>query len=205
MQLFQMKDHLNEVNVMKMYLEENFVSFGWRDVGSLENVSEAQFRSTSLHNVDRAQSAWLSQLEEINTFVYVMQDGDYIVMESDGYIYVGDVGDYYYVADLDGESNHSHRRGVTWLKSVPMEQLTEELRLFVCQRDKVSMFHRSISVEMMENWLTSRDHHEAGDHKASAVDEQTIEEALLILKNAMRSGDIERSERAAIAILQYAK
>ncbi|MCR8659601.1 hypothetical protein [Paenibacillus endoradicis] len=207
MQLFQMKDGSNETRLMKLSLEENYVSFGWKEIGDLENVSEVDFRSKallSLNTVGTEQIEWMSQLEEITYFVYSMQDGDYIVIASDGFVYVGDVGDYYYVNRLDdGEMNSSHRRGVTWLKCVPIEQISEELQKFISQQANISKFDRLVSHELLNSWLEVNERN--NDVQASLVDMQTIEEALIILKTAMHSDDVERRERAAIAILQYAK
>ena len=207
MQLFQMKDGSNEKKLMKVYLEDNYVSFGWKDIGNLEGISEAEFRSKALLSVNAVgteQIQWIRQLEEINTFVYSMQDGDYIVMESDGFVHIGDVGDYYYVNGLDVEEiNSSHRRGVTWLKCVPIEKLTEELQMFLDQQANISKFNRLVSSDLLESWFESAERNDYA--KASLVDKQTIEDAMNILKTAMLSDDVERRERAAIAILQYAK
>ncbi|MNR52591.1 hypothetical protein D3C85_1724550 [compost metagenome] len=41
--------------------------------------------------------------------------------------------------------------------------------------------------------------------KAGGVDEETLFKALAVLKSALDSEDAERRERAAIAILKYAK
>jgi len=207
MQLFQMKDGSNEIKLMKVYLEDNYVSFGWKEIGDLDNVSEAEFRSKgllSLNDKGTEQIEWIRQLEEITTFVYNMQDGDYIVIASDGFVHVGDVGDYYYVNGLeDNEMNSSHRRGVTWLKCVPIEQISEELQIFVAQQANISKFDRLISHELLDSWLEDN---KSNDHEhTSRVDRQTIEEALNIMKAAMHSDDVERRERAAIAILQYIK
>lgn len=202
-----MKDGSNESKLMKIYLEENYVGFGWEEFGDLENVSEAEFTSKAYHSLNTVGAKhieWMRQLEDIITFVYCIQDGDYIVIASEGLIHVGDIGDYYYVNGLDDkEINSSHRRGVTWLKSVPLEQISEELHIFVSQQANISKFDQIISYELLESWLeVNKSNH---DVHTSIVDKSTIEEALNILKAAMHSDDVERRERAAIAILQYVK
>lgn len=207
MQLFQMKDDSNGTRLMEIYLEENYVSFGWKEFKSLSNISEAEFRSKALlllNDIDGMKEEWIQQIEEIHTFVYRIQDGDYIIMESDGFVHIGDLGDYFYVDGISNkEVNTAHRRGVTWLKSVPIELISEELQTFVSQQSNISILDRLVSPELLESWLD--DKKDNGYAKANLVDEQTIEQALTILKNAMHSDDFERRERAAIAILQYAK
>jgi len=192
---------------MEIYLEENYVSFGWRDFKSLSTISEAEFRSKGLlllNGIDGTKVEGLQQIEEIHTFVYTIQDGDYIVIESDGYVHIGDLGDYFYVDGLENEEvNTAHRRGVTWLKSVPIDQVSEELQKFVSQQSNISIFDRLVSQELLESWLDNKK--DNGYVEANLVDKQTIEQALTILKKAMDSDDFERRERAAIAILQFAK
>lgn len=67
--------------------------------------------------------------QTIKLFADVMNDGDYVVMKDEDWMYVGDLGDYYY-DDSIGTSDDfiCHRRGVTWLGRVPLEDINEHMQ-----------------------------------------------------------------------------
>lgn len=183
MNLFHMKSDFNGTSRISEFLQENFVSFSGSGIVSSENVSQ-----------------------EMMTFVYAMQDGDYVLIADEHDAYLGDLGDYYYIDDSAAISESMcHRRGVTWLKRTPREGLTEELQRFLNHQGAIAKFDRAVTMEQMERWLSADADCEQNAGQRMEVDAQTVEEALEILKAAMRSEDIERRERAAIAILQYSK
>ena len=213
MQLFRMMAELNGVNLAHVYLKDNYVSFGWPGIGNLENVSKDEFAGTWSEAVRPAgagqgqlQLQWMERLGEVSTFVYEMRDGDYVLIFDGELVHLGDLGDYYYVDALDdAEVGGCHRRGVTWLRSAPIEELHEELRQFACLRTSIAKFGRTVTSKLLEAWMTPLADAAAKNSPCIQVDRRTIEEALDILKEAMRSSDADRRERAAIAILQYAK
>lgn len=209
LKLYQMKAMLDGVNMMEVYLEDKYVSFGWEELGNLEPISLQQLiikRQVELQATERAQLPWLDQWEEIQTFVYEMQDGDYVIVVNGDIAHIGDLGDYYYVQGLEtAEINSCHRRGVTWLKSVAIEQLAPQLQSFVKQSVNISAFDQPVSKELIEQWSSGVQQPNGTSIEAALVPEEMLAEALTILQAAMRSDDAERRERAAIAILQYAK
>lgn len=209
MRLFQMKAILGGVNMMEVYLEDKYVSFGWEGLGDLEQVSQKELtnrRLFELQSTKTNQPQWLSQWEEIHTFVYDMQDGDYVIVTNEGIAHIGDLGDYYYVHGLESaEINSCHRRGVTWLKSVPIGQLSSELQSFVNQIVNVSAYDQPTSQELIEQWISGGEQPDRKEIEVSILQEEIIQEALSILVTAMRSDDLDRRERAASAILQYAR
>src|SRR5690606_23483380 len=153
------------------------------------------------------QPSWFNQWEEIQTFVYDMQDGDYVIVVNADTAYIGDLGDYYFVHGLEtAEINSCHRRGVTWIYSIPVRQLPPQLQSFANEPANVSAYDQPVSRELIEQWISGvQQQYSTTSIKEALVTKDMLEEALSILQAAMRSDDADRRERAAIAILEYAK
>lgn len=206
MHLFKMKPDLSGQDGMTEFLRDNFVAIGYPDIGDLEYVSkdELKDRLTQVYRYEGQELA--NRLEELSTFVHVMQDGDYLIVEQEEWVHLGDLGDYYYIDQFDNADNvMCHRRGVTWLKSVMRLELTKELQQLLDEPGAIVRFKRPISKEQLEHWMSKPNEITLESGTSNLVDNQTIEQALEILREAMGSADSDRRERAAIAILQFAK
>lgn len=193
---------------MTEFLRDNFVAIGYPDIGDLEYISkdELKDRLTQVYKYEGKEMA--NRLEELSTFVHVMQDGDYLLVEQEEWVHLGDLGDYYYIDQFDNADNFMcHRRGVTWLKSVMRLELVKELQLFLDEPGAIARFKRPVSKEELEHWISKPKEIalETETGTPITVDSKTIEQALEILREAMGSADSDRRERAAIAILQFAK
>jgi predicted Mrr-cat superfamily restriction endonuclease len=206
MNLFQLKANSHGIDRMAEFLKDHFVCIGWSGLGNLENVSKDELRDR-LARLYKVQGQELEErLEEMTTFVHVMQDGDYVLVANDESVHLGDLGDYYYVDSSDTEEDgRCHRRGVTWLKSLPRAELSGVLQELLGHQESITKFEHSVSVEQLEYWLSQSPGVLPATNDTIKVNMETIEEALAILQLAMLSDNVERRERAAIAILRYAK
>lgn len=207
-ELFQIKSVPMEIDRMTEFLKDNFISMGWSRLGDLEKASEAEIEERLADSYGLKDKELSDRLEEVRTFVHTMQDGDYVLAAQNDSIYLGDLGDYYYVEASDtAEEDICHRRGVTWLNCIPRDQLNAKVQELLADRGAVTRFKHPIASAQLERWAAKL----AGGAAASTtrnlvhVDSRIIEEALGILKQALRSDDPDRRERAAAAILQYAK
>lgn len=206
MNLFQLKANPHGIDRIAEFLKDHFVCIGWPDLGNLENMSKDELRDR-LVQVYKVQGQELEdRLEEINIFVKAMQDGDYVLVANDESVHLGDLGDYYYVENSDtDEDGRCHRRGVTWLRSLPRAELGGVLQEFLSHQAAISRFEHSVSIEQLEFWLFSSPTISPATGNRIDVSKETVVEAIAILKLAMLSDDVDRRERAAIAILGYAK
>lgn len=187
---------------MADYLEDCYVCAGPPGIGDLENVHEAELISRLASKFGTEDAELGKRIDELGCFLYEMQDGDYVLIADGDAVHLGDVGDYYYADRYDNEDEAScHRRGVTWLKSFDSSELNGELLSLLHQPLAVSKFGQPVSKERLEHMLTKS---RAG-MRSSAVPDRLIEQALSVLDEAMQSGDADRRERAAIAILRYAE
>jgi predicted Mrr-cat superfamily restriction endonuclease len=206
MNLFYMMPELDRFNPMP-FLKDNYVGFDWPGIADLEHVRDDEWQAKAAEACMVDGRALLNRLAEISLFVYTMQDGDYVLVADGDHVHLGDLGDYYYV-ESNGESEEhiSHRRGVTWLKSLAREELHTELQQLVAKQATLVKFEHAVTHEQMEQWMTKTVEVPSVEAAMrSLVDEETIREALDILKSALRSEDADRRERAAIAILQFVK
>ncbi|MDQ8735015.1 hypothetical protein [Paenibacillus sp. LHD-38] len=206
MNVFLLNPDHHGLRHIPMFLKDNYVGFSWPGIADLEDVSQADWHNKAVQAYKDEGQVLLERLAEIGCFVYGMQDGDYLFATDGEYVHLGDLGDYYYVESSEtDEDSLSHRRGVTWLKSMLKADVQPELKSFLNRQVKIAKLEQSVTQEQMEYWMTNAVKQEQGAVQSVLVDEETIARALDILNEAMSSGDTERRERAAIAILQFAK
>ncbi|SEO82544.1 hypothetical protein [Paenibacillus sp. OV219] len=200
MQLFRMKVQAEGKHPLSEYVQNHYVRFGRQRLGDLSLIADYAELAAKL-----AKVCPLTEVQQQTAmhmlFAHVMQDGDYILVSDGERTYLGDLGDYYYVEECDTEEEDSgHRRGVTWLQQVDAGNVHPEVTAFLEQDGEIGQFHRPLSREQLDQLLVKP----AAPTAASWIDAETISEAVAILKEAMQSKDIERRERAAIALLQAA-
>jgi len=177
MNLFQMKSNPAGTERIGEFLEDNFVSIGPEELP-----------------------------EDMNLFVQAMQDGDYVLVAAQDCVHLGDLGDYFYDdSAASREKGLCHRRGVTWLAAIPRAELNAELQELLARPESVSRFNYPLHRAQLYRWSSNLAGEAQAAGKSVHVDEDTITEALEILKAALQSSDEERRERAAAAILLYAK
>lgn len=232
MELYAVKSFVLGQERLPAFVEDRFISIGFPGIGDpsglgieelrgrLELAQQAAVRGGLAHEsgletlgFDLNKSA-----EAIWHFVSGMKDGDYVLVSDGMQAYLGDVGDYFYeeMSDND-EDGLCHRRGVTWLHAIPLDRLNPAVRALLCQPVPVARFGLPLPLAGLERWIESpqtADAAAAGAQSDSGrtpqepgvpVDEETVMEALNVLKEALKSGDPERRERAAAAILRYAR
>jgi predicted Mrr-cat superfamily restriction endonuclease len=204
MQLFVAQSQIGSHNRIKDFLNDCYICLYSPGIGDLEQTDQARWMQRLIVEEGLAGEALAQRLTELELFVHVMQDGDYVLVVDGETAHVGDLGDYYYVDYADNSEDGScHRRGVTWLKSMPINLLGQELQQFLNASIPLAKYAHPVTDAQMEHWLAARPPEER-EPAAFAIEEATLAEAVAILKQAMQSDDIERRERAAIAILQYA-
>jgi predicted Mrr-cat superfamily restriction endonuclease len=203
MQLFRMTIDPADSNRLTDYLDNHYISFGKPGLGDLGELDKAGLAAKLAADPDPDGQGPASRALAYFSFSHGMQDGDYVLVDDGEHVMLGDVGDYYYLADFDNAEDRSgHRRGVTWLQRVDRESAHPELQAFLSGEGALGLFERAVTREELERLLTKP---AAVSGSSGLIDEATIREAIDILKAAMRSEDAERRERAAIAILQAAR
>lgn len=206
MNLYQMKSNPYGIEQISTFLEDNFVSIGLQGIGDLENIEERQVRERLEAACGSKDQELRNQLEMVNLFVHTMQDGDYVLVVDKDLVHLGDLGDYFYDELSDTLDNGlCHRRGVTWLTRIPLAELNTEVQELIAQTVMISQFKYPLARAQLNQWSSNLLVSERVTAKSVQLDEETIAEAIEILKKALHSDDEERRERAAIAILQYVK
>ncbi|MFC4599880.1 hypothetical protein [Cohnella hongkongensis] len=187
------------------FLEDNYVSIGCSGIGDLEGAGRDEIEDR-LARISGYSGRELSQsAEEIHLFASGVRDGDLILFADGDTVMLGDVGDYFYVESSDvPEDGACHRRGVTWLHRIARSELNGLVRDMLDAPGAIKTFPYPIQLAQLDRWLSPRTGEPPSEGRPR-VDDETVAEALAVLKEALRSGDPDRRERAAAAILRYAK
>lgn len=205
MNLFRMGSRPLGMERITTFLEDNYVSIGYPGIGDLENISIEELRDRLIATYPYSEDELTQHLQVLNLFVNTMQDGDFVLVPDGEWVHLGDLGDYFYYELFDNTDNGTcHRRGVTWLKSLPVTDLNAAARDFLDEAGSLVQYKGLLPSARIDLWITgsATEQDESCDVQ---VDEETIAKALNILKEALSCDDAERRERAAIAILQYVK
>jgi hypothetical protein len=207
MNLFHIQSTLQEIDWTALFLENNFIGIGWPATGDLENEPAAEWTEQLVQRYRIGKTELSDVLDTLHTFVYIMQDGDYVLINDDEWAYVGDMGDYFYDdSNGTGEEYICHRRGVTWLGRIPLAELNDKVLELVSHYSIIAKFEHPISRAQLEPWVSITSATTEEDKYSSVrVDEGTIQEALNVLKNALQSEKEDLRIQAATAILQFAK
>ncbi|MBB6020002.1 hypothetical protein HNR77_001063 [Paenibacillus sp. JGP012] len=221
MNLFYIQSAVDGVNKVKSYLKDHYVGIPWSALGDLEQVA----MDSIVEQLERRYSLIGGELndavETVHTFVNLMEDSDYVVMKDEDWMYVGDLGDYYY-DDSIGTSDDliCHRRGVTWLGRVPLEEINEHMQKLLSEPKFIAQFMLPVTQAKLEQALRGTEG-AAGTaltettelaaintltgNIPARVEQTTINAALEVLKCALQSENEQLRVQAAAAILQYAK
>ncbi|MFC4304454.1 hypothetical protein [Cohnella boryungensis] len=208
MNLFHIRLDERSEEQMKAFLEEHFVSLSCPGIGDMERLDKNEIRAKLAAAYGGAWSPELEKrAEELHAFAHSVEDGDRILVEHGDFVYLGDVGDYYYVSSPEPlDRVNAHRRGVTWLHRIHRSQFNSLVQKWLEEPGAVHAFGYPLAAAQLDDWIGPNP---AGlvsaPEPSPLVDRQTVEEALNILRQAMRCEDAERRERAAAAILRYAK
>jgi predicted Mrr-cat superfamily restriction endonuclease len=207
MKLFQLQTSLRGTEWMKEFLQDNYVCIGYSGIGDLEQATREMTARRLKQTYAYGEQELEEALEHLELFVHEMQDGDYVLISDGEWAYLGDAGDYFYNDVYDNaEDGRCHRRGVTWLKSLSLAALNPQVREFLTGSAPISEYTGALPPERLDLWLTDTGSGSSDDPRGTVrVDEPTIAEALAVLKEALLSEDPVRRERAAAAILYYAK
>jgi restriction system protein len=132
--------HMGEANKYAGYAyENNLVAIGWNELGQDLN----EFRTLNKKEFFKSIIPLLEEAYEINTksnamiagqlfrFSSLMEIGDIVLVPKtkEGKILIGSIeGSYCYQKELKDEFKYHHRREVKWIKSVSIQDLSENLR-----------------------------------------------------------------------------
>lgn len=221
MNLFNIQSTVDGVNKVKSYLEDNYIGIPWSVLGDLEQVSMESIVEQLERRYNLAGGELNDAVETVHTFVNLIEDGDYVVMKDEEWMYIGDVGDYYY-DDSIGTSDDliCHRRGVTWLGRVPLEEINEHMQILLSEPKFIAQLMLPVTQAQLDQALRGTEGaagtvltettelsaiNTVTGNISARVEQSTINTALEILERALQSENEQIRVHAAAAILQYAK
>ena len=206
MNLFHIQTTIHGTDRTSAFLEDNFIGINWPATGDLEQLPAEEWKEQIGQHYTIPESELSGVIGTLQTFVNIMQDGDHVIVHDDEWVYVGDVGDYFYDDSVSiKEDSICHRRGVTWLGRIPLTEINDKVRALISNASIISTFEYPLSQAQLDPWLSRTPETETAVQHSVGVDDGTVQEALDVLRKALQSEDEELRIRAATAILQYAK
>lgn len=221
MNLFYIQSSIGGISKVKSYLEDHYVGIPWSGLGDLEQVPTESAVEQLQRYYHLADGELSEAVETVHTFVHLIEDGDYIVMKDEEWMFIGDAGDYYYDDSIGTNDDLiCHRRGVTWLGRVSLTEINKPMRTLLNEPKYIAQFMLPVTQAQLDQALRGTDGAadtvltETTEHTANGtltenmsvrVEQATIEAALEVLKSALQSENEQLRVQAATAILQYAK
>lgn len=206
MNLFQMKPRPHNRDRLSDFLENNYVCIGWPGIGDLLGVNKGEIKKRLAQKYHYSGQSLANHLGSVGAFVETMKKDDYVLIACNDVAYLGMVFDYYYDASYDNEEDGMcHRRKVKWLNTIPRNDLNNEVQELLRHRGTITKFKYSFAAAGLDEWLIHPRGVVLGKGRTISLDQDTVLEAVGILKSALRCEDVERRERAAIALLQYSR
>jgi predicted Mrr-cat superfamily restriction endonuclease len=215
MKLYYVSSIVRGIDRSADYVKDNYVCLDWPGIGDLSEIAADELARRAILTYGNSYSdRKLSQMiSEAGSFIHEIEDGDYVLIADGEFAYLGDIGDYYYVEQADSANDgRCHRRGVTWMTRIPLSELNEYVQELLEYEGSVTSFKHPYALSQLDRWIALAQPLKeavappgAAPGNQTPVDPNLIKSALEILKQAMLSDDPERRERAAIAILGYAR
>lgn len=206
MNLFHIQSIIHGTDRTAAFLVDNFIGIDWPATGDLEQLPTEEWREQIVQHYAISESEMSGVIGTLQVFVNIIQDGDHVLIHDDEWVYVGDVGDYFYDDSVSIEEDSiCHRRGVTWLGRMPLTEINDKVRALISNASIISTFEYPLSQAQLEPWISRNPETETAVQHSVGVDDGTVQEALDVLRKALQSEDEELRIRAATAILQYAK
>lgn len=125
--LFQFKTKPEGKERASEFLNESYIAIGWSKVSNMTAMSKEEIRESLATAYGYSGRSLSTNLGTVNTFKNVMQKGDVVLINQDGFVHIGIIGDYEYHPDKVKDGT-CHRRSCEWRKMVNKEDLKEEVK-----------------------------------------------------------------------------
>lgn len=188
----------HSINRMKQFLDEGFVAIGYPTGTSFKRKRYEEIREL----LD--QEGWSEGIGNVNSFVLMMNVGDYVIVPDDNKkdVYIGEVmGDYYHDPSVDrpNEGSYPHQRKVSWFfdkKPLLRSELPEELRGSLRYPGTVANItkHRSVVEGLIQI--------ESTPHQPD-TSQPLLTKAITVLEELLEDANAEIRLRAAEALVRH--
>jgi hypothetical protein len=212
--LFQLKAKPHGIDRMRLFLEQNFICIGWPGIGDLKGADRDEIRRRLKQTYNYSGQQLGAYTGAINCFANTMQAGDVVLVPYGSIVHVGIIDDYHYVPAFDNNTDGMcHQRNVQWVAILQKSDLNDKVLEFVRNRGILTTFPLPFPMADLDQYLgEAADTDETSKilvtnpvREESIFDEETIQKAIRVLKEALGSSDFETRLRAATEILRLTK
>lgn len=136
--LFQMKTKPENQEKAPEFISKGYVQIGWSRVPDMRNLNKEEIRKELADKYTSTGRSLSTSLGTLNTFTKVMKSGDAVVMNHDGFVYIGFVGDY--VPEEVEKGVWKHKRSCEWKAMVKKSDLKQEVKSLLGNMTTVTKF-----------------------------------------------------------------
>ena len=136
--LFQMKTKPENQEKAADFISKGYVQIGWREIPDMRDLTKEEIRQELAEKYGSAGRSLSTSLGTLNTFSKVMKNGDAVIINHDGFVYIGFVGDY--VPEEVEKGIWKHKRSCEWKAMVKKSDLKEEVKSLLRNMTTVTKF-----------------------------------------------------------------
>ena len=200
MNIFQIKTQPLGTERIDLFLTQGFICIGYPGIGDLTDVDKDEIRGRIQDKYKCTGSKLGNHLGVVNAFVNTMKKEDIVLINENGWVHIGKLGNYKY--DIKTESTGmSHRREVEWIGKVKKENLNGDVKELLRNRSIVTKFKHPSDIAQLDEVLAN----EPTKSTNINIDEEMLTRAIEVLNISLHSDNEKIRVEAAVALLQYSK
>lgn len=206
--LFQIKSVPHGHDRIREFVQDQMIAIGWPGIGDLTNVGKEEIRIRLEKKYSYKGQRLGTYLGVVNAFVNTMDVGDVVMFTRGEYVYIGEVGEYRYVAQYDNDQfGMCHQRPFMLKKVLYRRDLNAEVQELLKNRGTVTQFKHPIEVAELDKIFAKEGVRptDAQTSTADPIDTETTQRAVEVLKQALESDDETLRVKAAYALLRYSR
>ena len=196
MNIFHIKTRPNGVEMVQDFVDKSFICIGYSNIGDLTNNDKEEIMYKLESNYGYIDSQLKYHTRVVNMFVNTIKKGDVILILEGDIVHIGIVGGYEYICETEIVGT-CHVRPVYWVKKIEKDKLNNYVNEFLRSRNPITKFPHPFDISELGTLIGS----------PALIEEREYlrNEALKVVKKALKSDNEKIRLQAALAILNFCK
>lgn len=196
MNIFHIKTKANGIDMTQDFIEKSFICIGYSNIGNLSNKSKDEIKYSLEDNYGYINSQLRYHANIVNLFINTIKKGDVVLINENNWVHIGIIGDYEYILENESKGT-AHIRPVYWIKELEKDKLNNYVKDFLKSRNPLTKFPHPFDISELGTLIGS----------PTLIEEREFlrNEALKVVKNALKSENEKIRLQAALALLNFCK
>lgn len=196
MNIFHIKTKPNGIEMVQDFIEKSFICIGYSNIGDLTNKDKQEIQYNLESNYGYIDSQLRYHTRIVNLFVNTIKKGDVVLIVEDDWAHIGILGGYEYIYETEVIGT-CHMRPVYWVKKIEKDKLNNYVQDLLKSRNPITKFSHPFDTSELGPLIGS----------PALIEEREYlkNEALKVVKNALKSDSEKIRLQAALAILNFCK